>query len=73
MLYVATRFRTCSLCVNRKYRPILCVSIYTYNCMVSKDHVSEEHDILMGARRGGGKRGHLPPPWKFKNMGPPQE
>ena len=21
----------------------------------------------------GGKRGHLPPPWKFKNMGAPQE
>ena len=47
MLYVATRFRACSLCVNRKYRPILCVSIYTYNCMVSKDDVSEEHDILL--------------------------
>ena len=26
--------------------------------------------VTMGARRGG-KRGHLPPPWKFKNMGAP--
>ena len=25
----------------------------------------------MGARRGGGKRGHLPPPWKFTDIGGP--
>ena len=31
-----------------------------------------KEDQDMGAHRGG-KKGHLPPPpWKFRNMGPPQ-
>ena len=38
---------------------------------VACPEISKEGGANPWAPAGGGKRGHLPPPWKFKNMGGP--